>query len=106
MTNLGKLSYFLGMKFVKTSKGMVMHKQRYALEILDKFEMNECNSILNPCVTSSNLKLEECIDEEKVNSTIYNILIPWLGDHQEAILQLQICVQFLPSTFYIFFEFF
>jgi hypothetical protein len=39
-----------------------------------KFEMNECNSILNPCVTTSNLNLEECSDEENVNSTIYHIL--------------------------------
>jgi hypothetical protein len=33
----------------------------------------------NLCVTSSNLKLEQCSDEEKVNSTIYHILIPWLS---------------------------
>ncbi|MCI23346.1 hypothetical protein A2U01_0044525 [Trifolium medium] len=46
------------MEFVKTSKGMVMHQQKYDMEILDRFEMNECKSVSNPCDTSS--KLEEC----------------------------------------------
>jgi hypothetical protein len=30
MTDLGSLSYFLGMEFVKTSKGMMMHQHKYA----------------------------------------------------------------------------
>jgi hypothetical protein len=73
MTDLGVLSYFLGMEFVKTSKGMMMHQHKYAVEILDRFEMNECNSISNPCDT--NLKLEECSDEEMVDSTMFKQIV-------------------------------
>jgi hypothetical protein len=73
MTDLGVLSYFLGMEFVKTSKGMMMHQHKYAVEILDRFEMNECNSVSNPCDT--NLKLEECSDEEMVDSTMFKQMI-------------------------------
>jgi hypothetical protein len=73
MTDLGSLTYFLGIEFVKTEDGMVMHQHKYALEILDRFEMNECKSVSNPCETNS--KLEECSDEEIVDATMYKQLV-------------------------------
>jgi len=47
MTGLGKLDYFLGMEFLETERDLVMHKMKYASEILKKFEMIECNSIVS-----------------------------------------------------------
>lgn len=44
MYGLGKLVYFLGMEFLDSSMGMVMHQEKYACEILSKFKMLECNS--------------------------------------------------------------
>ena len=44
MTYLGKLSFFLGMKFVKLKNGIVIHQQKYIGELLEKFEMKTCNS--------------------------------------------------------------
>lgn len=38
MTDLGKLSYFLGMKLVKVEEIMVMCQQNYVNELLDVFE--------------------------------------------------------------------
>lgn len=73
MTDLGELSYFLGLEFVKTEEGMIMHQQKYVLEILDRFGLIECKSISNPCETSS--KLEECSEEEKVDATMYKQLV-------------------------------
>jgi hypothetical protein len=73
MTDLGKLSYFLGIEFVRTSKGMMMHQHKYAREVLDRFEMNECNSVSNPSDTNS--KLEECSDEGVVDSTMFKQMI-------------------------------
>jgi hypothetical protein len=69
MTDLGSLSYFLGMEFVKTSKGMMMHQHKYASELLERFEMDNCNPVSNPCETNS--KLEECSEEEIVDSTMF-----------------------------------
>jgi hypothetical protein len=64
MTDSGALTCFMGMKFVKTGKGMIMHQHKYALEIFDNwFEMNEYNSVSNPCETNS--KLEECSDDDR-----------------------------------------
>lgn len=42
MTDIGELSFFLGMKFVKLKNGMVMHHQKYIGELLEKFEMESC----------------------------------------------------------------
>jgi len=36
MTDLGTLSYFLGLEFVHTHKGVFLHQKKYAQEILKK----------------------------------------------------------------------
>lgn len=39
MTDLGKLSYFLGIEFEQNNKGILMHQRKYILEILERFNM-------------------------------------------------------------------
>ena len=39
MSDLGDISYFLGIEFYKTSRGLMMHQRRYAGEILKRFVM-------------------------------------------------------------------
>ncbi|MCH80525.1 copia-type polyprotein [Trifolium medium] len=73
MTDLGRMTYFLGFEFVQTSRGMIMHQHKYAEELLERFEMNECNSVSNTCETNS--KLEECSDEEMVDSTMFKQIV-------------------------------
>ncbi|GAU40628.1 hypothetical protein TSUD_190050 [Trifolium subterraneum] len=48
MTDLGHMTYFLGIDFLRTDQGILMHHTRYAKEILKKFEMDKCNSALSP----------------------------------------------------------
>lgn len=67
MTDLGKLSYFLGMEFKASKMGIVMHHQKYIGELLEKFDMTDCNTVTNPSET--NAKLDECSNEEKVVAT-------------------------------------
>ncbi|MCH83764.1 copia-type polyprotein, partial [Trifolium medium] len=73
MTDLGNLSFFLGMEFVKIQGGIVMHQQKYISELLDRFEITDCKPISNPSETS--LNLDECSDEEKVNSTLFKQIV-------------------------------
>lgn len=73
MTNLCELSFFLGMEFLKMKTKIVMHQQKYICELLDKFEMNSCNSILNPSETNS--KIDECNDEERVDLTVFRQMV-------------------------------
>lgn len=70
MTELGKLTYFLGMEFLSTSDGMILHQAKYASEILSKFNMLECNTAVTP--TDTNLKLMDS-DEGK---ELIEILVP------------------------------
>jgi hypothetical protein len=39
VTDLGELSYFLGIKFKRAEEGIVMHQSKYASNILRKFDM-------------------------------------------------------------------
>ncbi|GAU17221.1 hypothetical protein TSUD_324240 [Trifolium subterraneum] len=48
MTDLGHISYFLGIEFYKSSRGLLMHRRRYASEVLKRFEMDNCNYAVTP----------------------------------------------------------
>ena len=39
MTDPGELSYFLGIEFMKTSRGIIMHKRKYITKTLRRFHM-------------------------------------------------------------------
>jgi hypothetical protein len=73
MTDLGELSFFLGMEFVKVKSGIVMHQHKYICELLEKFELDNCNSVSNPSETNS--KLNECSDMEKVDATLFRQMV-------------------------------
>lgn len=73
MTNLGLMTYFLGVEFYKSKKGLLMHQRRYALDILKKFEMEHCNVVITP--VEPRLQLLNNKDEQDVNPTQYRKLI-------------------------------
>lgn len=73
MKNLGHITYFLGIEFQKTSKGLLMHQKRYALEILKKFEMEQCNAAITHAEPRLQLSKED--DEKVVDLTQYRRLI-------------------------------
>ena len=41
ITELGEISFFLGMEFVKLKEGMIMHEQKYIGKLLDKFQIKK-----------------------------------------------------------------
>ncbi|CAL0332892.1 unnamed protein product [Lupinus luteus] len=67
MTDLGKLSYFLGMEFSYTPTGLLMHQSKYAKELLIKYNMNSCNPVSSPVET--NLRLTNDEGGEAVDAT-------------------------------------
>ncbi|GAU49301.1 hypothetical protein TSUD_367130 [Trifolium subterraneum] len=73
MTDLGHMTYFLGIEFLRTGQGILMHQTKYAKEILKKFEMDKCNSALSP--TEPRLQLSKSTEEEDVDPTSYKQLI-------------------------------
>ena len=48
MTDLGLMHYFLGIEVLQSSVGVFISQKKYALEILDRFIMKDCNSISTP----------------------------------------------------------
>ncbi|XP_006582472.1 uncharacterized protein LOC114414123 [Glycine soja] len=73
MSDLGELSYFLGIEFVSTSKWIFMHQKKYAEHILKRFNMMECNSVITP--TETGIKLQIDGDEKEVDPTMYKQIV-------------------------------
>ncbi|GJW16785.1 ribonuclease H-like domain-containing protein [Tanacetum coccineum] len=55
MTNLGALNYFLGISVTRDSTGMFLSQKKYALELLDRAYMANCNPTRTPVDTKSKL---------------------------------------------------
>ncbi|GAU28814.1 hypothetical protein TSUD_21510 [Trifolium subterraneum] len=73
MTDLGHISYFLGIEFQRTSEGLILHQKKYASEILKRFEMDQCNPALTP--SEPRLQLSRETEERDVDSTEYRRLV-------------------------------
>lgn len=72
-TDLGRLSYFLGLEFLRVSEGIILHQAKYDKEVLAKFDLTDCNSAINP--TEGNLSKEKDEKSAKVDPTLYRQLI-------------------------------
>jgi len=68
MADFGRLKYFLGMEFVKTDRGIVLHQHKYSVEVLKKFSMENCNAAITPAEVHAN-KIED--GEEEVDITLF-----------------------------------
>ena len=73
MTDLGKMRYFLGIEVLQTSFGIHISQAQYALEVLRRFDMENCNSVCNPIVPGSKLDLDD--GGELVDETFYKQII-------------------------------
>ena len=73
MSDLGKLSYFLGMEFQMSKQGMVLHQKKYVNEILKRFRMDDSNPASSP--VEPNLKLEKHGEEDKVDVTLFKQIV-------------------------------
>jgi len=50
-----------------------MHQQKYIRELLERFQMIDCNTASNPYET--NAKLDECSNEERVEPTEFKQIV-------------------------------
>lgn len=73
MTDMGVLSYFLGLEFKKTESDILMHQSKYATEILKRFNKVECNSVATPIEVG--LVLEREGKEDKVDETEFKQIV-------------------------------
>ncbi|KAK1607717.1 hypothetical protein QYE76_031390 [Lolium multiflorum] len=59
MTDLGELHHFLGINVHRNDNGLFLSQQQYALEILDRASMTNCNPIATPVDTKAKLSATE-----------------------------------------------
>lgn len=73
MTDLGKMRYFLGIEVMQTSEGIHISQHKYAVELLRRFGMEECNAVSNPIVPGGKIDMDE--NGEKGDETLYKQII-------------------------------
>ncbi|RLN29889.1 hypothetical protein C2845_PM05G00250 [Panicum miliaceum] len=57
MKELGELKYFLGLEVERTKKGLFLGQQKYAKDLLQRYEMLDCKPISTPM--DANVRLQE-----------------------------------------------
>ncbi|KAL0537452.1 hypothetical protein IC582_026430 [Cucumis melo] len=73
MTNLGMMHYFLDIEVIQSVAEIFINQKKYALEILDRFQMKNCNSATIP--VEPNLKLTKDREGKKISSTLYKQMV-------------------------------
>ncbi|XP_038695492.1 secreted RxLR effector protein 161-like [Tripterygium wilfordii] len=67
------MRYFLGLEVLQQDNGIFLYQQKYAREVLERFQMADCNSIHNPIVPGT--KLMKDLMGELVDDTFYKQLV-------------------------------
>jgi hypothetical protein len=73
MTDLGKMTFFLGMEVQQKQNEIFICQQKYAKEILKKFNMEECRSTTTPMNQKEKFYKED--GAAKIDETLYRTLI-------------------------------
>jgi len=73
MTDLGKMSYFLGVEVMQSEKGIFISQGKYAREVLDRFGMSNSKAVGNPIVPCNKLTKEG--NEAKVDAKKFKQMV-------------------------------
>lgn len=73
MTDLGKMRYFLGIEVIQKADGIFICQRKYAAELIERFEMQNFNSVGNPIVPGQKVSRDEV--GVKVDSTLYKQIV-------------------------------
>ncbi|XP_057953892.1 secreted RxLR effector protein 161-like [Malania oleifera] len=73
MSDLGMMHYFLGIKVLQSYTGILISQNNYVGEILDRFQLKDCNPVNKP--SKFGLKLNKDDEGKKVNSILYKQIV-------------------------------
>ena len=76
MKDMGKLHYCLGINIEQNEvdKSLLMHQKQYILNMLEKYQLSEANTVSTPADISVKLKKDDGISKE-VNSVTYQSIV-------------------------------
>lgn len=77
MSNLGRVTYFLGMEIAQSEKEIFISQKKYARELLKKFKLENCKVVSTPLILHiepSKAKEEEMVYEKEFRSIIGSLL--------------------------------
>ncbi|KAG7594052.1 Integrase catalytic core [Arabidopsis thaliana x Arabidopsis arenosa] len=92
MSDLGKLTYYLGIEVMQHQEGILLNQSRYALKILEEAGMRDCNPVHIPM--EAGLKLSKAEKEKEVDATVFRRSRP-RESHETAMKQ---CLRYLKGT--------
>ncbi|XP_057981300.1 secreted RxLR effector protein 161-like [Malania oleifera] len=73
MSDLGMMHYFVGIEVVQSANGIFISQKKYVQDILDRFQIKDCNPVSTP--TEFGLKLNKDYEGKKVDSTLYEQIV-------------------------------
>jgi hypothetical protein len=73
MTDLGLMHYFLGIEVVQSVDGYFIYQKKYLQELLNRFQMQDCNPVNTPF--EYGLKLNKDPEGKKVDSTLFKQIV-------------------------------
>ena len=73
MKELGELKHFLGLEVERTNEGLFLGQQKYAKDLLQRYEMLDCKPISTPM--DPNVRLQEGKGKDLEDVTMYRQLV-------------------------------
>ncbi|XP_048226569.1 uncharacterized mitochondrial protein AtMg00810-like [Ricinus communis] len=73
MSDLGLMHYFLGIEIVQSADGIFVCQKKYVREILDRFQMQDCNPAST--LAEFNLKINKDHEGKKVENTLFKQIV-------------------------------
>nr|GEV52305.1 hypothetical protein [Tanacetum cinerariifolium] len=73
MSNMGEMCFFLGVEVIQSEDGIHLNQRKYAREILERFNMEDCNSVRSPIVPGCKLVKDDL--SGFVDATMYKQMV-------------------------------
>ncbi|KAI3724944.1 hypothetical protein L1987_64712 [Smallanthus sonchifolius] len=73
MSNMGELSFFLGLQVSQREDGIYLHQTKYVQDILSKYKMNDCSTYGTSITVNHDMQPDK--DEKDVDCKLYHGMI-------------------------------